>query len=180
MKNRKALEQITDKITRGFAYPSISDYSDISETALTSAGIVYARLAGDFLDFELPKNWLRWKPTCHHKTANEVYDNFSSMAKPLRRSSIMYVWGHTYEFDRENNWEIIEKLLERCHSNPDIWFATNIEIYNYATAFNSLVFSSKGDRVHNPTAVDLWGVYDANNHPNSKNIIKILAGGTVK
>ncbi len=179
LKNRKAIEQITGKITRGFAYPSISDFNDTSETALKSAGIVYARMAGDLKNFELPQNWLRWKPTCHHKTANEVYDKFCSTDRPLTRANIMYVWGHSFEFERENNWEIIETLLERCHGNPDIWFATNMEIYNYAEAFKSLIYSAKGDKVYNPTSMDLWGIIDANKKPNSGTVIRVPAGETV-
>ena len=179
MKNRKQLEQITGKITRGFAYPSISEFSDSSEIALTSAGVVYARLAGNFKNFELPENWLRWHPSCHHKIANEVYTEFCDINRPLRHSTIMYVWGHSFEFERENNWEIIEELLERCHNNPDIWFATNIEIYNYANAFKSLIYSANGDKVYNPTSIDLWGSCDANKKPNSGKIIKIPAGETV-
>lgn len=179
MENRKMLEEITGKIIRGFAYPSISCFNDASEMALTASGIVYARLGGNSGSIELPENWLRWPATCHHKNALEFYKKFEALDNTLRHSTIMYVWGHSFEFDRENNWEIIEQLLECCHDNPDIWFATNMEIYNYANAFNSLVFSADGDKVYNPTAVDLWGVCNANKHTNSGKVIKIPTGETV-
>ncbi|MFQ8954078.1 MAG: hypothetical protein ACLR56_14395 [Oscillospiraceae bacterium] len=39
-----------------------------------------------------------------------------------------------------------------CLSNkPDVWYATNIEIYDYVSAYRSLVFSADGGRVYNPS-----------------------------
>ena len=38
----------------------------------------------------------------------------------------------------------------------DIWYATNMEIYEYVKAYNSLVFSADGNMVYNPTLVDVW------------------------
>ena len=177
--NRKSLEQMTGTIVRGFAYSSISAFNDISETALRTAGIVYARLATNNKNFSLPQNWYRWEPTCHHKNAIPIYEEFSKIDRPVSHSHIMFVWGHSFEFERENNWEIIEELFKRCHNNPDIWFATNMEIYEYSNAFNSLVFSADGSKVHNPTAIDLWGALDANKKSGSGKLIKIPAGETV-
>ena len=63
---------------------------------------------------------------------------------------MFYLWGHSYEFEDDNNWEIIEQLLERCHDNPDIWFATNMEICQYTNAYYSLHFSADESIVYKP------------------------------
>lgn len=69
---------------------------------------------------------------------------------------MLYVWGHSYEFEDKDNWHIIENLCEKLSGKPDIWYATNIEIFDYLNAYNSLVFSNKGDMVYNPTATEIF------------------------
>ena len=38
----------------------------------------------------------------------------------------------------------------------DVWYATNIKIYDYVNAYNSLIFSADGKKVMNPTALQVW------------------------
>lgn len=179
MQNRKFLEKQIGKIVRGFAYPSISAYNDISEMALKATDIVYARLADNPKSFNLPENWYRWMPTCHHNLAPELFEKFSGDI-PVFTPLLMYVWGHSYEFDRQNNWELIEELLEKCGQATDIWFATNMEIYNYVNAFKQLVFSADGSFVHNPTAITLWGILDVHKKTGAGKIVEIAPGETVE
>ena len=73
---------------------------------------------------------------------------------------LFYLWGHSYEFSKDNNWEIIEKFCEKMSFGDDIWFATNIEIYDYTRAYNSLEFSMDSDTVYNPSAFDVWFLKD--------------------
>lgn len=179
IENRKFLEKQTGKMVRGFAYPSISDYNDISEMALKSTDIVYARLADNQKNFSIPENWLRWAPTCHHNEALSVFEKFKDAQVGNIVPHIMYVWGHSFEFDRQNNWEVIEELLEKCSQATDIWFATNMEIYEYTEAFKQLIFSADGSKVYNPTTRDVWGALDDNRKTRAGKVIKIPANETV-
>ena len=43
---------------------------------------------------------------------------------------------------------------------PDVWYATNIEIYDYVSAYRSLVFSADGSTVYNPTLLTVWFTED--------------------
>lgn len=178
MTNRKEVEAITNKIIRGFAYP-YGPYNELSEESIKSAGIVYARTTKSTSGFLLPENWLQWHPTCHHKNSLDLYDKFEAINRAVSKPMVMYVWGHTYEFDNDNNWELIEELFERCHKNPDIWFATNMEIYNYINAFKSLIFSADGKTVHNPSSTDVFALLDGYWKPDSGTPITIPAGATV-
>ena len=57
---------------------------------------------------------------------------------------LFYLWGHSFEFDYNvpnNNWDVIEKFAEFAGNRSNIWYATNIEIYDYITAYNQLIFS---------------------------------------
>lgn len=177
--NRKKIEEITDRIIRGFAYP-YGPYNDLSEQAIKAAGIVYARTTKATKDFNLPQNWNEWHPTCHHKQAFELFENFMSDVSPLIKPLVMYVWGHSHEFERENNWELIEEFFKKCSQADGIWFATNMEIYNYVNAFRSLVFSTDGNKIYNPTRTDLWAICNTNGNSNGEKIIKIPVGETVR
>ena len=73
-----------------------------------------------------------------------------------RKLWLFYVWGHSYEFDDNDNWDIIENFCKAASNLTDVWYATNIEIVDYLNAANSLKFSSKGTSVYNPSGIDVF------------------------
>ena len=164
LKDRETLEGDYDCIVRGMAYP-FGAYSDEVVATLQQCGIVYSRTTVSTEKFAIPTDWLRLPATCHHKNPRlmELARNFaenSSNRGPL----LFYVWGHSYEFDADNNWNVIEEFAEYIGGKDDIWYATNIEVYDYIAAYKQLQFSTDGMRVYNPTAMTLYfecdsGVY---------------------
>lgn len=85
----------------------------------------------------------------------QLAQTFVNKAK-CREPLLFYVWGHTFEFERDNNWEIIEEFAEYIGNREEIWYATNIEIYDYVKAYEQLVFSLDGKKVYNPTAYSIY------------------------
>ncbi len=172
--DRRALEEQFGGIIRGAAYP-YGVFSDNITEILRLAGIVYCRTVVSSHNFDMPKDWLRLESTCHHndEELSALIDEFIADKEPQREAKLFYLWGHSYEFERDNNWYVIEEALEKLGRRNDVWYATNIEICNYAHAFSELVFSADAGVVHNPTATDLWG-YDG------EKTIKIEAGATVR
>ena len=73
---------------------------------------------------------------------------------------LMYVWGHSYEFTNDNNWEVIEDFCKLMGGHDDIWYATNIEIIDYMEVLNRLKFSANGEKVYNPSVQSAWLVVD--------------------
>ena len=72
------------------------------------------------------------------------------------KTQIFYDWGHAYEFDGDQNWEVIEKLVAFLAEHKDkIWFATNGEIIEYVTAYRRLEYSVDGTWIYNPSAIDV-------------------------
>ena len=71
---------------------------------------------------------------------------------------LFYLWGHSYEFEGDNNWDRIEKIAELVSGKDDVWYATNTEIYDYVEAYRALVFSADMTIVHNPTALEVFFV----------------------
>lgn len=162
-KCRETLEAATGKIIRGMAYPYRYDGSKASYDALRTAGIAYARVTPPTFDFKLPTDWYDWHPTCHHrvdrlmelaeKFINTDVNNSNSAEKaPL----LFYVWGHTFEFNNNDNWHIMEDFAKVISNKPQVWYATNIEIYDYVEKFRHLVFSLDSKIIYNPTDTTIY------------------------
>lgn len=154
--DRENLERDFGGIIRGFAYP-YGTFSDTAVEALRACNIQYARTVMATHDFNIPQDWLRLAATCHHKDPmlDQLCDTFLSTYTSFR-SCLFYLWGHSYEFEADNNWDVIERFARKMGGHDDIWYATNIEIVTYVNAFRQLVFSADGTRVHNPTALPLY------------------------
>ena len=154
--DRENLEGIFGGIIRGFAYP-YGAYSDTVVGALRASGIAYARTVNATHGFDVPQDWLRLHPTCHHAdpALDSLCDRFLN-EEPRWASRLFYLWGHAYEFEDRDNWEVIEKFAERMGGHEDIWYATNIEVVDYVNAYRQLQYSADGRRVHNPTSQTIW------------------------
>ena len=58
-------------------------------------------------------------------------------------------------------WEEFEEVLKQLKEREyDIWFATNIEIYDYENAKKSIRRSADGKTFYNPTDIDVWVAKD--------------------
>lgn len=158
LKDRKNIEAQFKTFARGMAYP-FGSYDDRVIRLLKSAGICYSRTTVSTKDFKLPKEWLALHPTCHHNDPDLMVlaERFINENPKWKNHNFMfYVWGHSYEFDNNNNWDLIPKLAEHVANRDDIWYATNIEIYDYVNAYKSLITSVDKKIVYNPTATDVW------------------------
>ena len=161
IKDRECLEAQFETVVRGMAYP-YGTYSDEVVDMLRNCGIVYARTTQATCKFDVPTDWLRMPATCHHRHERlpELVDAFlSKEMKNDKPPMLFYLWGHSFEFARDDNWEIIENFAETMGGRDDIWYATNIEIYEYVEAFYSLVFTADMHIVKNPTAKTVWFYY---------------------
>lgn len=169
---RLALEKKYKRIIRGMAYPDSgitllcngTDYESIKQY-LKELDITYSRtLGGDNNSFELPQDFYAWMPTAHHNNPKifEYIDEFLSIDTSekaycaRREPRLFYLWGHSYEFENNNNWDLLEKISKKLGDRDDIWYATNGEIYDYVNAYNSLVFSADGNIIYNPTLYKIW------------------------
>lgn len=158
--DRINLEREYECMVRGLAYP-YGVYNDKIVEIVKHCGIAYARIVGTTESFELPNDWLRWKPTCHHNNPRLMELAKSFVEDQRDRAPMLYfLYGHSYEFERDNNWEIIEAFAKFVGNREDIWYAANGEIYEYVNAFHQLIFSGDGSKVRNPTAIDLYFKYN--------------------
>ncbi|MDQ0231363.1 polysaccharide deacetylase family protein [Metabacillus malikii] len=153
--DRKNLEAIVDYPVRGLSYPNGSYHQYIKEV-LPFLGIEYGRTVHSSGQFSMPDDFFEWNPTCHHKRdLLQLTETFINLHK-TQYIYMMYVWGHSYEFDLDNNWELIESFCELAGGRNDIWYATNIEIVDYMNTFKHLKFSADSRFVYNPSATSVW------------------------
>ena len=155
--DRKLIETYYGTITRGMAYP-FGTYSDKVEDILERCHIAYARTTKSTHGFAFPENWLTLHPTCHHndERLEELIKRFVETTNKYNNPEMFYLWGHSYEFDNIDNWDVIERFAEYAGGHDHIWYATNIEIYDYVKAYERLQTSYDKKIVHNPTSIDVW------------------------
>lgn len=176
--DKNNLENIVGYIVSGLAYAN-GFYDDSVIKLLEKCGIKYARMSGQTEHFELPENWLCWEGTCRHTNPKlmELAKTFVECGTPRNfwydTPKLFYLWGHSYEFNDDDNWDIIEKFAKYIGNREDIWYATNGEVYAYVQAFDRLQFSSDGRLVHNPSAIDVYMCYFKKNYvvPAGKTIV---------
>ena len=124
---------------------NLYDFTNLNEYTLT----YQVELAKSFIEGEVPNRYWGKSPW------------------------LFYLWGHSYEFNDADNWNIIEEFAEYVGNRDDIWYATNKEIYDYIKAYDSLVYSVKMDMVKNPSALTVYANYFGRD-------VAIPAGATVK
>ncbi len=156
MADRENHEAMFGGVIRGLAYP-FGTYSDQVVDALRSTGVAYARTVRRTGSFDIPTDWLRLDPTCHHNDPQlmALADRFRE-GKVAFGSWLFYLWGHSYEFESDDNWQVIEDFCEKVGGLEDVWYATNIQIVDYVNACRAVRQSANGKRLHNPTATDVW------------------------
>ncbi len=155
IEDKRRLEVLSGRPLKMFAYP-FGLYNDEVVKLLSLAGYQGARTVHSTHGFDIPEDFLRWDPTCHHDDESlmalaEQFVTSSSFAPML-----FYVWGHAYEFDGRDNWERIEELAKLMSQQADrVWFATNGEIIDYVNAYRRLEYSADGLTIYNPSAQDV-------------------------
>lgn len=155
LEDRRALEAATGYPVRGLSYPNGSLSQEIVNL-LPLCGIRYSRVVGSSDSFALPEDPYRWQATCHHNhRLLELGEQFNALFKQ-QYLYLMYVWGHSYEFNDKNNWDLMEQFCALVGGKDDVWYCTNIEFMDCMDDFKRLEFAADNSFVHNPNARECW------------------------
>ena len=156
LKDRENLENTFRTIVRGMAYP-FGTCNDTVVECLKKAGLVYGRTTISSHSFDIPADWFRLQATCHHNDP-ELMPLVRKFIEemPAREPWMFYLWGHSFEFETGDNWEVIEEFAAFAGGHEDVWYATNIQIHDYVQAYWRLEFSVDGRQVYNPTVTELF------------------------
>jgi glycosyltransferase involved in cell wall biosynthesis len=147
--SKKYLETITGRPVESFCYPG-GDYDLANTYQVEKSGFRSARTTKRFY-FSTGEN------PCEIPTSVHAYDHWSDIWKiaafakfnPLkffryyrhwdmlamamfdhatRRRGVFHLWGHSWEIDRHNDWEKLEKVFEYISNHQDIKYLTNREL----------------------------------------------------
>ena len=153
--DRRVLERAAGTIVRGMSYP-FGNYDDRVIRLCRAAGMEYARTTVATHRFTLPQDFMQWHPTCHHK--GDILDKLDAFYAPDKYSTmrLFYIWGHSFEFNNDSNWDRIEEFAKKAAHRPDTWYATNIQVVDYVQAMRSLRVDTEGTMVYNPSALEVW------------------------
>jgi len=164
-RDRAELEQITGAPVRGFAYTQGGVNADIV-AFLKQCGFLYARHARSTYAFDMPADPYMIQPTCHF-----LEEQVPALAKAFverkittgvlqknTEPALFYIWGHSYELRRkgEEDYKKTEALLEYLSGREDIWYCTNLQLFEYKKAFDELVYGIDRTFLHALVGVCKW------------------------
>ena len=153
LEDRKNLERLVSYPVRGLALP-YGTYDKRVLHCCKACGIQYVRLTTPNDSFRLPDSFLEWRPTCRQK--EQLVQKWEMFKKSRVPEKLFYVWGHSIEFDRDRNWDQIAEFLDIVQADSTIWCATNLEVYEYVSAWRNLACSVDGNLLRNVTSTQLW------------------------
>lgn len=125
--DRQRLTELFGTTPVGMAY-AYGAYNDAVVEELRTLGIRYARTVEENHSFAMQNDLLRFRPTCHHDDPLlfDLAEQFLAMEP--EEPQIFYVWGHSYEFDGNRNWDRLERLLGMFAGKEDIFCGTNSDV----------------------------------------------------
>ena len=126
--DKKNIEEWFGKEVVGMAYP-YGTYNDEVIKIAREVGIKYARTAGTSMKFTVPEDLMKYTGTCHFSNADifGLIDEFEKLPDDAS-GHVLYIWGHTYEFDVLKKWDLLKDILERLKT-VDAKFVTNREAF---------------------------------------------------
>ncbi len=125
--NIAAITEIYGTVPVGMAYP-YGVFNDVVVEELRRLGIGYGRGTESSHCFAEQEDLLRFRPTCHHddEALFSLAEQF--LQADAETPQIFYIWGHSYEFEGNRNWDRLERLCERLAGRDDIFYGTNREV----------------------------------------------------
>lgn len=171
LEDRRYLERVAGYSVRGLSYPNGSFTEEIAR-ALPALGIAYSRVTETTGGFGMPEDFYQWKGTCHHnQNLLERTREFLDLHKK-QYLYLMYVWGHSYEFSADDNWDMIETFCRMAGGKEEIWYASNIEIADYMNCAKMVHFTVDVSRAENMSGRDIWLSVDGK-------IVEVKSGAAV-
>jgi hypothetical protein len=172
--DRRALEDIVGYPVRGMAYP-FGTYNKNVKEILRSLGIVYARAVKNAENDWLPADPMEWSPMMHMfgKDPAGMVERFQTWVGNPRKTGLFYIWGHSYEFARPTDrWKEMDGLFRPLAGHPEVWYCTNIQLWDYEAARQRMCIAANRKTAYNPSARPVTLVCDGK-------VIDVPGGQTV-
>lgn len=156
--NKVALEQLFRQKVYGAAYP-YGTFNMDSLIVQRELDVKYDRTTRSTYSFSLPTSWLLWQPTIHHRDV-KMMDYLEKFFLDDSELSLMYIWGHAYEFAIDHNFELMDDICKKIKEHDDIASLTNYEIYSYV--HSAMMVYHRDNKFINPSSEDVYINVDGN------------------
>ena len=125
--DKENIQKLFNQCPIGMAYP-YGAYSETVIEKLRDFGFLYARGVQSSHNFDVQSELLAFQPTCHHDDGRlfELAERFLNTES--EQPQIFYIWGHSYEFDGNHNWDRLEEFCKLISGKKDIFYGTNGEV----------------------------------------------------
>lgn len=130
--DRIALSELAGYEVVGFAYPcgGVNYDRRVAEIIRNNTGIKYCRTIESNHSFDIQNNLFEFKPTVGH---HHEFDKMLEIGKKFveletNKPALLYIWGHSYEFDIYNRWNAFEEFCKYISKRDDIFYGTNKEV----------------------------------------------------
>lgn len=148
--SKKHLERVTGGKIDSFCYPA-GFYNKKHIKMVEKAGFSFARNVKRFKT-ELVRNNLNVPTTIHAyrhwsdlfsillnvgpKNFVRSYLNWDVLAKIMfdkivKNGGVFHVWGHSWEIDKNNDWEKLESVLKYISNRKDVLYVNNIDLISH-------------------------------------------------
>lgn len=128
--DKENLERLFGCKVEGMAYPYGTFNPHIAEI-LKECGIKYARTTRSSCGAATPSELLTLSASMHHsdERAFEYINDFLALdPDKMTEPKMLYIWGHSYEFEVDRNWDYIEEICRMLAGKSDIFYGTNKEV----------------------------------------------------
>lgn len=117
----------------GFAYPGGGkNYNEaVAGLIKEQTAVKYARTIESNFSFEKQADLFVFKPTLsltkNRDKAEALVNDFFSDASD--DDKLLYIWGHSYEFDVDDSWDYLEAFCEKISGRAGVSYLTNKDAF---------------------------------------------------
>jgi peptidoglycan/xylan/chitin deacetylase (PgdA/CDA1 family) len=145
--SKKYLENILNQPVNMFCYPC-GKYNEEIKQIVKKNGFIAARTC-ETGNFEFPKDQYEWQISAQLSNGSPImtskiilkyrlsFKNFfdwENRAKnlfdlALKNGGIYHIWGHSWEFEKLDEWTKLERVLDYISNKENVIYATNGQIF---------------------------------------------------
>ena len=129
--DRKNLSALCGYEIIGMAYPcgGVNNNDHVAAVIRENTGVQYSRTITSTYSYEQQENLYRFNPTIHviDSRTEEICRAF--LEAEFDSPKLLYLWGHSYEFDFDNSWDRFEAICKLISGHDDIFYGTNREVF---------------------------------------------------
>jgi len=129
--DRQNLSELVGYEVVGMAYPcgGANHNERVARLIEDHTGVKYARTVVSTESTALQSDLYRFHPTCHVEWEGLVPLAKAFLESDPKEDMLLYVWGHSFEFDIHNTWDRFEDFCRLISRRGDVFYGTNRECF---------------------------------------------------